>query len=184
MGVLPSFDPRCKHQVIYSQINFHVPLPPKYKHTIWDYKAWNLSALRRDLEAFDWSDAFLNLNVDQMVELYTSTLLSFAKTHIPFKIATISDKDAPWLNNEIKNAIKKNKRLVKNWKKSKSPGDTKIKNKSQRDLHKLITEAKSSYIEDLGRKISDPKTGSKIFWSAYKRLINNKTNTNIHVFFL
>ena len=101
-GVLPSFDPRCKHQVIYSQINFHVPLPPKYRRTIWDYKACNLSALRRDLEAFDWSEAFLNLNVDQMVELYTSTLLSFAKTHIPSKIATISDKDAPWLNNEIK----------------------------------------------------------------------------------
>ena len=178
-GVLPSFDPRCKHQVIYSQINFHVPPPPKYKRTIWDYKACNLSALKRDLEAFGWSDAFLNLNIDQMVELYTSTLLSFAKKHIPFKIATISDKDAPWLNNDIKNAIKKNKRLVKNWKKNKTPGDTNIKNRSQRDLHKLITEAKSKYIEDLGRKISDPNTGSKIFWSAYKRLINNKKITNI-----
>ena len=106
-GVLPSLDPRCKHQIIYSQINFHVPPPPKYKRTIWDYKACNLTALRRDLLAFDWTVGFANLDVNQMVEKYTSTLLNFAKLHIPFKIATISDKDAPWLNNVIKNAIKK-----------------------------------------------------------------------------
>ena len=75
--------------------------------------------------------------------------------------------------------LKKTSAQSKTGKKNKSPDDTKIKNKSQRDLHKLITEAKSNYIEDLGRKISDPNTGSKIFWSAYKRLINNKKNTNI-----
>ena len=28
-GVLPSLDPRCKHQIIYSQINFHIPPPPQ-----------------------------------------------------------------------------------------------------------------------------------------------------------
>ncbi|MCH2390701.1 MAG: hypothetical protein MK234_08465, partial [Nitrospinales bacterium] len=179
-GVLPSLDPRCKHQIIHSQINFHVPPPPKYKRTIWDYKRCNLTAMRRDLLAFDWVAAFANSDVNQMVEGYTSTLLNLAKLHIPFKIATISDKDAPWFNNSIKNAIKKNKRLVRLWKSNgKSPADTQIKNRSQRDLHKLITEAKSSYILNLGKKISDPNTESKIFWSSYKRLINNKKNTNI-----
>ena len=178
-GVLPSLDPRCKHQIIFSQINFHVPPPPKYKRTIWDYKACNLAALRRDLLAFDWN-AFANSDVNQMVEKFTSTLLNFAKLHIPFKIAIISDKNAPWFNNVIRNAIKKNKRLVSHWKSNgKSPADTKVKNKSQRDLHKLITEAKISYIDNLAKKISDPNTGSKIFWSSYKRLINNKKNTNI-----
>ncbi|MCH2390413.1 MAG: reverse transcriptase family protein, partial [Nitrospinales bacterium] len=116
----------------------------------------------------------------QMVEIFTSTFLNLAKTHIPFKIVTISDKDAPWFNNKIKYAIQKNKRLVKNWiKNGKTPADTTNKNKSQRDLHKLITEAKTKYIENLGKKISDPNTGAKIFWSSYKRLINNKKNTNI-----
>ncbi|MCH2389802.1 MAG: hypothetical protein MK234_03870 [Nitrospinales bacterium] len=179
-GVLPSLDSRCKHQIIYSQINFHVPPPPKYKRTIWDYKACNLNALKRDLFAINWPIAFENLNVNQMVDKLTSTLLDLAKTHIPFKIAIISDKDAPWFNNRLRYAIQKNKRLVKLWKANgKTPADTIRKNRSQRDLHKLITEAKSSYIENLGKKISDPNTGAKIFWSSYKRLINNKKNTNI-----
>ena len=174
-GVLPSLDSRCKHQIIYSQINFHVPPPPKYKRTIWDYKACNLNALKRDLLAVNWPLAFENLDVNQMVDKLTSTLLDLAKTHIPFKITTISDKNAPWFNNRIRYAIQKNKRLVKQWKANgKTPTDTIRKNRSQRDLHKLITEAKSNYIEDLGKKISDPNTGGKIFWSSYKRLINNK----------
>jgi len=106
-GVLPSLDSRCKHQIIFSQINFHVPPPPKYKRTIWDYKACNLNALKSGLLTVDWPLAFANLDVDQMVENLTSTLLDLAKTHIPFKIATISDKDAPWFNNRLRYAIKK-----------------------------------------------------------------------------
>ena len=106
-GVLPSLDPRCKHHITHSQINFHVPPPPKYKRIIWDYKACNLAALRRDLLGFDWNAVFANSDVNQMVENFTSTLLNFAKMYIPFKIAIISDKNAPWFTNVIRNAIKK-----------------------------------------------------------------------------
>ena len=174
-GVLPSLDSRCKHQIIYSQINFHVPPPPKYKRTFWDYKACNLNALKNDLRNIDWTQAFGNLDVNLMVDFFTSNLLNLAKIHIPFKIATISDKDAPWFNNTIKYAIQKNKRLVKKWKSNgKTPEDTIAKNKSQRDLHSFITDAKTKYVENLGKKISDPNTGAKFFWSSYKRLINNK----------
>ena len=179
-GVLPSLDPRCKHQIIYSQINFQVPPPPKYKRTFWDYKACNLNALKNDLRNIDWTQAFGNLDVNLMVDFFTSNLLNLAKIHIPFKIATISDKDAPWFNNTIKYAILKNKRLVKKWKSNgKTPDETIAKNKSQRDLHSFITDAKTKYVENLGKKISDPNTGAKFFWSSYKRLINNKKNTNI-----
>jgi len=115
-----------------------------------------------------------------MVEAYTNIVLDAARAHIPHKCVTISDKDAPWITNTVKNAINKNNRLVKKWKANgKKPSDTLAKNRSQNDLFKLISEAKTKYIENLGKKISDPNTGSKIFWSSYKRLINNKKNTNI-----
>ena len=31
----------------------------------------------------------------------------------------------------------------------------------------------------MGSKLSDPKTGQKHFWTAYKKIINKKVNTNI-----
>ena len=34
-------------------------------------------------------------------------------------------------------------------------------------------------IDNLSDKICDPRSGGKIFWNAYKRLINKKKNTNI-----
>ena len=42
-----------------------------------------------------------------------------------------------------------------------------------------IAEAKSTYHENLGKKLCDPTTGQKVFWSAYKRLANKKRDTNI-----
>ena len=38
--------------------------------------------------------------------------------------------------------------------------------------NKLIREAKQTYYEQLGNKLSDPQTGHKNFWSAFKRIIN------------
>ena len=31
----------------------------------------------------------------------------------------------------------------------------------------------------MSKKLSDPNCGQKVFWSSYKRLLNNKKNTNI-----
>ena len=42
-----------------------------------------------------------------------------------------------------------------------------------------IEEAKSKYMENLGKKLCDPSCGHKTFWTAYKRLANKKKNTNI-----
>ena len=52
-------------------------------------------------------------------------------------------------------------------------------NDVQHETNKIIKDAKKSYIEDLSAKICNPQNGAKVFWNAYKRLINNKKNTNI-----
>jgi hypothetical protein len=40
-------------------------------------------------------------------------------------------------------------------------------------------DAKSRFVENLSKKICNPSTGQKTFWSAYKRLSNKKKITNI-----
>ena len=49
----------------------------------------------------------------------------------------------------------------------------------QNSTNKLIREAKQIYYEQLGNKLSDPQTGQKNFWSAFKRVTNKKKHTNI-----
>ena len=49
----------------------------------------------------------------------------------------------------------------------------------QNSTNKLIREAKRSYFDKLGDKLSDPQTGQKHFWTAFKRITNKKKLTNI-----
>ena len=45
--------------------------------------------------------------------------------------------------------------------------------------NKFIKEAKLAYYSNLGNKLSDPETGQKLFWSAYKKVVNKKRTTHI-----
>ena len=98
-----------------------------------------------------------------------------AKIHIPSRQISVSDSDAPWINDKLKSAIKTNKKIYKNCVKN---GKTRVNkvfvNRSQRVTNKLIREAKSNYVKTLSDKICDPDSGCKVFWSAFKRLLNNK----------
>ena len=134
-----------------------------------------MSALKNAIRDFDWVGLFENLNVHDMVDSFTNSFINLAKMYIPTKSLIVSDSDAPWMNTKIKYAIKNNKNIYKNWvKNGKIQADKTLVNKSQRETNKLIQLAKNQYIKSLGRKICDPDCGAKIFWSSYKRLLNNK----------
>ena len=51
--------------------------------------------------------------------------------------------------------------------------------KARYSTNKLIEEVKLSYYSSLGSKLSDPNIGLQHFWSAYKKLANEKSTTNI-----
>ena len=49
----------------------------------------------------------------------------------------------------------------------------------QIETNSLINSAKEAYIKNLSDKLCNPKSSSNVFWSAFKRLLNNKKLTNI-----
>ena len=100
--------------------------------------------------------------------------------HISNKIITCNDKDAPWMTPEVKTAIKRNSRVYRNWvKRGRNPhGDDNLRD-VRNSTNKSIKEAKLAYYSNLGNKLSDPKIGQKLFWSAYKKVVNKKMTTNI-----
>ena len=51
--------------------------------------------------------------------------------------------------------------------------------KIQLDTNRKINEATNNYINNLSKKLCNPTTGHKSFWSANKRLSNKKKITNI-----
>ena len=95
-------------------------------------------------------------------------------------MATIDDRDAPWINTVVKTALVRNKRVYKNWGKRGRPnGCLEYVKTVQKETKILINGAKNAYIDILSKKLCDPKTGQKEFWGAHKRIVNKKKNTNI-----
>ena len=179
-GVYPSLDPHSKHSIIHGCLNFHSPSPPPYKRRIWDFNNANVEQIRNDLSHTDWDSLFFRLNVNEMALIFTDTLLDIFSRNISNKIITCNDKDAAWITPQVKTAIKRNSRVYSNWiKRGRKPeGHDKVR-ELQSLTNKMIREAKSCYYEKLGTLISDPGTGQKHFWTAFKRLTNKKKTTNI-----
>ena len=114
-GVLPSLDPHSKHNIIHGSLNFHAPSPPPYKRRIWDFKTAKVEQICKELSNIDWNSLFFRLNVNEMVLVFTDTLLDIFSRNIQNKIITCNDKDAAWITPPVKTAIRRNARVYKKW---------------------------------------------------------------------
>ena len=111
---------------------------------------------------------------------FTDTLMSILSKHIPHKIIKCNDRDAPWITPKLKTAIRRNGRIYRKWvKRGKHKNDCDQVRIVQNTTNKLIREAKLFYYEKLGDKLSDPQTGHKQFWNAFKTITNKEKYTNI-----
>ena len=179
-GVIPSPDPKCKHQLIHGNIDFCVPCPPPYKRTVWDYDKANVQKIQTDISAVNWNSLFQDKRVDDCIRLFNRAILAIFSCSIPNKTCTFNDKDAPWVTPEVKSAIRRNHRIYKKWKeRGKHPTGKLHVQESQLATNDIIAKAKSTYIDRLSRKLTDPSSSPNIFWSSMRRLLNNKKITNI-----
>ena len=179
-GVIPSPDPCCKHQIIYCYADFNLPPPPKYKRTLWEYDKADSGGIKEKINTTNWDYVFSNKDSSMRAEILTQNLKIISKTYIPNKTVTINEKDSPWITDEVKTALRRNKRIYKNWvDRGRNQVDKPHVNEIQSETNRIIKTAKEKYMNNLGTKICDPQSGHKVFWSAYKRLANKKKTTNI-----
>ena len=105
--------------------------------------------------------------------------MNIVDKQISNKIIICNDKDAPWITPKVKTAIKRNSRVYSKWVKRGRKTNDLDNVREVRNSNKFIKEAKLAYYTNLGINLSDPETGQKHFWTAYKRIANKKRNTNI-----
>ena len=179
-GVIHSPDDLLKHQIIFGKLNFNVPSPPPYKRKIWDFTLAHTLAIKSQLQNVPWEHLFVNLTLDEMVNIFTETFLNIMSSNIPNKIVTFDDRDAPWVTPSLKNLLSKDRKIYAEWNKNgRFPAQyVRVKN-HQEKTKKAILDGKKNYLNKLSEKICNPTTGQKTFWSAYKRLSNKKKVTNI-----
>ena len=153
-GVHSSLYAKSHHQIIFGVVNLSVPRPPPYKWTVWEYDNANIDMTNHDLFIINWYEMFDGLDVNQAVDLFATLFLSVIACHVPNREITCSDRDAPWVTDDVKKAIKRKHCVYHRYvKRGQKPEDwTRVK-QVKNDATKMITDAKTNIIPGLAKAL-------------------------------
>ena len=141
-----------------------------HKREVWHFEQARADLIKRSIESFNWEKSFADLEVDQQVDLLTSTLLNIFRNFIPHETVNCKDKNPPWMTKRIKSSLQRKNRMYKKYISRGMKADDKVKFEEQNTLcESLITESKSRYFANLSRKLVDPLTSPKSYWSTLNR---------------
>ena len=161
-GVQSSLYAKSHHQIVFGVVNLSVPRPPPYKRTVWEYDKANIDMINRDLSSINWSEMCDGLDVNQAVDLFTTLFLSVIARHVPNREITCSDRDAPWITDDVKKAINLKHLVYRRYvKRGRKPEDWTCVRQVKNDVTKMITDSKNKYYSKLGEKLYDPNVGVK-----------------------
>ena len=168
------FHQNCHHQIIFAKINLKVYYPPTYKRLVWDYKKANIDTINLAIKSFNWENAFNSKDINSQVKLFNETLLNIFSNVIPNKIETFRDSDLPWINDDIKSKINLKHQLYHRYLRHKRNKEYFAKLEHLRnEIDNLISKSKKEY-QNINRKLNDPLTSSKTYWSIMKTFFNGK----------
>ena len=184
-GVHSSLHPNCHHQITYAKFNLKIYYPPPYEREIWHYGQANVDHIRKAINEFPWERSFENNSVNEKVNIFNTTIKNILSNYIPHETITCDDRDPPWINKNIKQLILEKNQAYKSYLWS---------NKSlqflnqfqflQTKLNSLIEESKEKYYVHLSKKLLDPQTSPKSYWSILKTFLNNKKIPLLHSTFI
>ena len=174
-GVLPSLHPNCHHQIIYANINFKTIFPPPYERLLWHYERAEKDSIRHSIDTVDWERIFHNKHVNLQVEIFNEYLMNIFKNYIPNEIIEINDKEPAWITKAIKSKMNRKNFLYRRYlQRGKHFSDLEIVNNLTISINEMISNSKSCYYDRLNKKLSDPKTSPKAYWSILKSFFGDK----------
>ena len=111
----------------------------------------------------------------QQVKILNNTLMNVFSNFIPNKLVTFNDKDPPWMSEYLKNKIKwRNKIYAEHLNENNGSIDYTTLQNVIVEVSELVCKSKDDYHKQLARKLTNPKTSSKTYWSILKTFYNGK----------
>ena len=111
-----------------------------------------------------------------MVYLFNKTIKNILWSYIPHKTITSDNRDLPWINNKNKQLIQEINNTCRSYTLSNKNPQIFEKVKYLQNQLKLLAESKKQrYYLRASKKLMDPMTSAKAYWSILKLLLNSKT---------
>ena len=174
-GVHSSLHENCHHQITYEKFNLKIYYPPPYEREVWHYQKANVENIRKATSEFPWERRLANSDVNEKVYLFNNTIENIVSNYIPHETIICKNRDPPWINNNIKKIINDKNRAHASYRLNENNSSTfQHFQFLQSRLNSIIEKSKLKYYARLSRKLSDPATSPKSYWSILKIFLNNK----------
>jgi len=173
-GVRSSLDPSCKHQITYCIFRIKNAKNMPYVRKIWKYDRANKELIVRTIAEFPWA-LHLNkyLNPNTQVEFLNKTILNIMNNFIPSSMFRSKIDEPKWYSKEIKNLLRKQRKIYKNYRINGFKVEDKFKVDSiKEECYQAISASKERYIKSLGEKLTNMNTGKKAYWNIINSFLN------------
>ena len=142
------------------------------------YNRGNYEACKDGLQRTDW-DSLKEDNVDKYASKFTDKILELTNKHVPNKIIKVRQSDPTWLTNEIKQLIRKKKRLYDKYKQTHSINDFEKYKQTGNKVTHAIRKSKSDEMKQLTSKLENPNIGPTDWWRTLENTIKPEQSIGI-----
>ena len=107
--------------------------------------------------------------------VFNKTIKNILSNFIPHGTITFDDRDPPLIKSQVKHLINEKNAMYKNYlKNNKSNQSFETFQSFQSQLSSLIASLKNKYYSKVVKRLLDPGTSPKTYWSILKTFLNNK----------
>ena len=110
------------HCPIYCILKFDKPKLKPFSRHIWLFDRGNYESLSQEISNTNW-DMLKNNDINIYANNLTEQVSKSSKIHIPNKFIKVKQSDPHWMNNNIKQMMRKRKRLYDKYKRTKNASD-------------------------------------------------------------
>lgn len=107
------------HDIIH--ITYDFKLERRYCRSIFcrDFQRFNEAMFLADFQDYDWTELFSLDSVDEKIVIFNGHILCCLNVHAPFKRVQFKNFPAPWLDDNIKEAMRDRDRKRRKWRRQK-----------------------------------------------------------------
>ena len=170
----------CDHSVIFASMNLITHRSRSYKRQVWNFNNVNSADLNCELSQLDWFSLCGNTNdIDETYSCWYSHFRSIIDKYIPLKTVTIRPNDKPWMDSEVRHAIRRRDRLLRIHNIRPSPVTWESYRAQRNFVTSLIRFAKKSFYERANTDLSNPDTNCKKWWSIVNKVCGRENSSTI-----
>lgn len=170
-GVIPMHH-LSDHSLTFCVIDISVAKSIPISHTFRDFKNLDIGALHHDFQLTPWNLMYNINNIDDKLIFLNNCLLTLFDIHAPFKTATFTKSNCPWLTDTIKTMISLRNKAYSKFKKTSSAASWEYYKDLRNLTNSAIQREKKAYLES---QINT--NNSKLLWKRLKNLdIHNRRN--------